>query len=144
MIQGMFNSGSLPVLERLLQFTEQRQAALAHANANLSTPGVRPADLSVADFQAALRQAIDQRRASAAGVSGPLALRDTAQLHFRPDRLDAIAEPTNDNVLFHDDNNRDVERLMQHLAENALMHRTGIELMRSEFSRLQTAIRGRV
>jgi len=144
MINGLFNSGSLPVLERLLQFTEQRQVALANANANLSTPGVRPADLSVVQFQSALRDAIDRRRASAAGVSGQLALRDTAQLRFRPDRLDADAQPTNDNILFHDDNNRDVERLMQHLAENALMHRTGIELMRSEFTRLQTAIRGRV
>ena len=46
--------------------------------------------------------------------------------------------------MFHDQNNRDLERTMQHLAENTLMHSTEIEVMRNEFSIMLTAIRERV
>ena len=62
MIEGMFDSGSLPVLERLVQFTGARQTALANDIANVSTPYYKPRDLNVKEFQAELRRAIEQRR----------------------------------------------------------------------------------
>lgn len=144
MIQGMFNSGAMPVLERMIQFTEARHRVLTDNIANLSTPYFKPRDLSVQSFQATLRQAIEQRRASADPQAGPLPVQDTRQLRFRGDGLDAAPDHSNQNILFHDQNNRDVERLMQHLAENTLAHRMSVELMRGEMQMLQTAIRERV
>lgn len=144
MIDALVNSGALPVLERLVQFTEARHRVLVHDIANLSTPYFKPADLSVRSFQQALAEAIDRRRAGGDPAAGPLELRDTSQLRFLPDRIQAVAEPLNENILFHDENNRDLERLMQRLAENTLAHRVGIELLRSEIATLQTAIRERV
>ena len=143
MIQGLFDSGAMPVLERMAQFTQQRHRALAHNIANLSTPYFKPVDLDTGAFQQALGDAIDQRRARVGG-DGALPLTDTRELTFGADRLQTRPQRTNEGVLFHDENNRDLERIMQHLAENSLVHNTAIELIRNQFDMLRTAIRERV
>ncbi len=142
MIDGLFNGGAMPVLERVLQFTEARQRVLATSVANLSTPFFKPLDLSTQSFQAALRQAINERRESADPQSGPLEMQDTTQLHFTPDGLVATPADSNEGILFHDQNNRDLERLMQHQAENVLANQVTVEFLRSEMNVLQMAIRG--
>jgi flagellar basal-body rod protein FlgB len=143
MISGMFDRGSLPVLERLVQFTGQRQRVLADNIANLSTPFYKPRDLDPKAFQAALRSAVDRRRSSPS-VDGGLTFEDTDQVKFRPDTVEIKPAATNDGVLYHDQNNRDLERTMQALAENTLTHNAGVELMRSEFETMKMAIRERV
>ncbi|MEM9884198.1 MAG: hypothetical protein AAF800_14895, partial [Planctomycetota bacterium] len=122
MIAGMFNGGAMPVLERLVQFTGARHRVIAENVANLSTPYYRPKDLSVAHFREQLGRAVEARRASRTPNTGPLELRSTRQLSFRRDGLTARPEPLDENVMFHDRNNRDLERVMQDLAENTLTH----------------------
>jgi flagellar basal-body rod protein FlgB len=139
MIEGMFDSGSLPVLERVVQFTSARQTALANDIANISTPYYKPRDLSTKEFQAELRRAIEQRREE----GGALQLKNTQQVTFGEDELKARSQPSNQGILFHDQNNRDVDRLMQSVAENALTHMATLRLMNQEFSVLQMAIRER-
>lgn len=143
MISGMFDSGSLPVLTRLVQFTGQRQRLLADNIANLSTPYYKARDVAPKQFQAALRRAVEGRRASSA-ADGRLNLADTDEVKFRPDTLELHPRPVNAGILYHDQNNRDLERTMQSLAENTLTHNAGIELMRSEFEMMKVAIRERV
>jgi flagellar basal-body rod protein FlgB len=143
MIAGMFDNGSLPALERLVQFTGRRQRVLADNIANIDTPYFKPADLDPGSFQAALGDAIDRRR-RAGGGGGELRLNDTRQLEFRSDGITVKPGTTNDNILFHDQNNRDVERLMQHVAENAMAHRTAVELVRNQFDMIRVAIRERL
>lgn len=143
MVAGLFDNGAMPVLERVAQFTQQRHRALTHNIANLSTPFYHPRDLDPESFQATLRDAVDRRRAGANPVAGPLRPRDTAELRFQNDRLDAQPRPTHEGILFHDQNNRDLERTMQHLAENTLTHNTAIELLRNEYAMLALAIRER-
>jgi flagellar basal-body rod protein FlgB len=48
------------------------------------------------------------------------------------------------NVLYHDRNNRDLERLMQDLSENVLAFRVASDLLRRENDLLRTAISQRV
>jgi len=144
MIAGMFDDGALPVLERMVQFTERRHRLLTDNIANLSTPFFKPVDLDTDSFQRQLGQAIDDRRRSATPVAGPLRLRDSGQVRFQPDGLDVRPQATNDNVLFHDQNNRSLERTMQHLAENTMAHNMAIEMLRSRYGMLQLAIRERV
>jgi flagellar basal-body rod protein FlgB len=144
MIAGLFDKGALPALERMVQFTAARHGVLANNIANLSTPYYKPADLDPKSFQAALGDAIDRRRQRGDGVSGPIEMRDTGQLRFEPHGTTVRPMQTNEGILFHDENNRDLERTMQHLAENTLAHNTAIELIRNQFQMLQVAIRERI
>lgn len=144
MISGLFDSGAMPVLERLVQFTGTRHQLIAHNVANLSTPNFQPTDLSVDSFQAALREAIDQRRQQAGGPTGPLQMRDTRELRFAANGIQPRPQRVARNILFHDRNNRSLEQTMKDLAENAMTHQVAMNLMKNQFSVLETAIRLRV
>ncbi|MEX0776182.1 MAG: flagellar basal body rod protein FlgB [Phycisphaeraceae bacterium] len=143
MMDDLLSGGALPVLQRLVQFTEARQRVLVDDIANVSTPYFKPRDLSTASFQATLRQAIDRRRQSA-NPAGPLDVQDTRELRFGKNGIETSPNRDNQGILFHDQNNRDLERLMQHLAENTMAHRTGLELLRSEIAVINVAIRERL
>jgi len=144
MISGIFDGGAMPVLERMVQFTSARHGVIANNIANLSTPHFRPKDLSVEKFQKQLRRAIDQRRSTATPNTGELRLEDTRNFRFHADRLDATPEALDENIMFHDRNNRDLERIMQDLAENSMAHSASMELLRNEFSLLEMAISERI
>jgi flagellar basal-body rod protein FlgB len=126
-IDGVLNAEAIPVLERLARFAGARHRLIANNIANIDTPGYRPVDLSVSDFQAQLAEAVDGRRAGRPAPSWELEPRPTAA-----------------NILFHDGNDRDLERTMQDLVENFLTFRTATELMRSRFDLIRTAIRERI
>ncbi len=140
----IFNQGSLPVLERLVQFTEARQKLIAHNIANVSNPYFKPVDVDPKSFQRVMARAVDQRRSSSAPRSTPLDLPAHGPVSFEPSGLRLNPAPSHEGPLAHDENNRDVLKLMQDLAENSLAHNAGLELIRNEMSLLRTAIRGRV
>jgi flagellar basal body rod protein FlgB len=48
------------------------------------------------------------------------------------------------NILFHDRNNRDLDRLMQANAENAAVYRVTTEVLRGRYQMLRDAIAERV
>jgi len=141
MIEGMFNTGALPALHRLMQFTERRQVHLADSIANLSTPYYRPRDLDSESFQEALGDAIDRRRARGNPLGGELELRDTRQLSFEGGRLIEKPETTDQNLLFHDRNNRSLEHLMQDQTENVMAHRFATDMLKNQYDMLRMAIR---
>ncbi|QDU72190.1 flagellar basal body rod protein FlgB [Mucisphaera calidilacus] len=143
MIQGVFDHGAMPALERMLTFTSARQKALSHNIANLSTPNFRPVDLDPELFQHQLGDAIDRRRQSRRPVDGDLQLRNTRQVQESDGTLAFTPQKGGEGILYHDRNNRDLERTMQSLAENTLVHNTAIDLLRSEFELLRSAIRER-
>lgn len=140
----MFSYGSMPVLERMVQFTGARQELIANNIANLSTPYFKPTDLDPAKFQGQLRDALDRRSRQPNPMRRPMELRSTDEVRTRGGQTRFNPQNKNENVLFHDQNNRDVERTMQDLVENTLAHRTSVELLKSEFDLLRTAIRERV
>ena len=142
MIVGVHSSGAIPVLERVIQFAGQRHRLIVHNIANLDTPGYRPVDVSVGAFQEQLAEVIDRRRAD--GSSGALALADSTQIEYRPTGMELHPEPIGANILFHDGNDRDLERTMQDLAENFMTFRMAAELLRGQFDTINTAIRERL
>jgi flagellar basal-body rod protein FlgB len=144
MIDGLTNSESIPVLERLMQFAGQRHRILSNNIANLSTPGFRPLDVSVRDFQAQLARAIDARKKPGSESWGELAMDSTRQVKVLRTGLELHPTPAGENLLFHDENDRDVERTMQGLVENFMTFRTAAQLLRSRFDLLNTAIRERI
>lgn len=137
MIGDLFDSGSMPVLQRLAQFTEQRHKLLVNDIANLSTPGFRPTDLDVNAFQQQLAAAIDARRNAPGNGGDPAGPLPSSNETNAP-------QPDNSGILFHDDNNRNLEHLMKNLAQNTMTYNASMELLRNQFQMLGVAISGRV
>ena len=140
MIDGVTNAGALPVLERLLQFAGQRHRLIVNNIANIDTPDFRHVDLSTSGFQEILGDAIDVRRARNGNTGGELVMENSQQIEFLRDRMIIYPEASGDNILFHDRNDRNIERLMQGLVENALTFRMAAEFMRGRFALINMAI----
>ncbi len=143
MIQGLTNAGAIPVLERVMQFAGQRHEILSHNIANISTPNFRPVDVSVEGFQEALGEAIDRRR-SQHGSGGKLVLPENEHVATQGERLVLNPVPMNENLLFHDGNDRNIERIMQGLVENFMTFRAASQFIRRDFETLKTAMRERM
>jgi flagellar basal-body rod protein FlgB len=145
LISDLANSGSLPVLEQMVRFTAQRQQLLAHNIANLDTPDFIPLDVSPRSFQAALRKAVEDRRASASPDADQVAEFETREIR-RNSANQLILRPgtPTGNILYHDRNNRDLESQMKDLAENGMAFRIAADLMRREMDVLRVAISQRV
>jgi flagellar basal-body rod protein FlgB len=129
-VDRMLNQGSSPLLEQWLQFTEARERLLADDVANVSTPNYKQKDLSLVQFQSALRDRMEQR-----DNSPP----DTVS--FDDISMD-VQRPR--NLLFHDGTDRSMEQLMTDEAKNALMHQLAVELLRQQYSTMEMALRERV
>lgn len=144
-IDQLSNAGALPSLELTMRFAAQRQQLIAHNIANVSTPDFIPLDASPREFQRVLGDAVDRRRGETGGMQGELAWDETREL-TRDTRGELRIEPStpSGNVLFQDRNNRDLEKMLQDLSENAAVFRTASELMRTQVNQLQRAIAERV
>lgn len=140
-------AGTGPVLEQMLKFAGARQRLLAHNLANIDTPNFVPLDVSPQAFQKHLARAVAKRRAETGGETGALELTDTDEVSFGGGGAAAITltpATASGNILYHDRNNRDVERLMQAVAENQLAFRTASDLIRRQNDLLRSAIAQRV
>ncbi|MCA9296629.1 MAG: hypothetical protein KC983_08925 [Phycisphaerales bacterium] len=140
MINGVTNGGAIGVLERLMQFAGERHRIITNNIANISTPNFRPKDVSVPAFQAQLREAIDARRADPSAGRAGLPMKDSAEVQVTADGLELRPEPIGENILFHDGNDRDSERLVQDLVENFSVFRMAAQFMRKEFAMINAAI----
>jgi flagellar basal-body rod protein FlgB len=140
MIDGFLGSSSLPALERSLQFMSARQRLLVGNLANADTPGFRPTDVDPREFQAALRDSLEAGQLT---EQGSLAFDDAAPVRFGESGVELKPEVLADNILFHDGNDRSVERLLQRVTENVYAFRATSQLLRNQFELINTAIRER-
>lgn len=139
-INDITNSGSAPALEMAMAFAAQRHQLIAGNIANFETPDYRPLDVSVDGFRKVLGDAVESRRAQGSG-DGSLQWRATRELTQGPDgKLRLIARTPGNGVLFHDRNNRDLERTMQDLVENAGAFRVASDLLRARSDLMRAAI----
>jgi flagellar basal-body rod protein FlgB len=137
MFTGMFESTTIPVLKEVVGFTQARHNVLAGNIANLNVPGYKTRDLSVADFQIRLQQAIEERdRPSSVRSPG-----ETSYRHAEP--LAEIAKNSK-TVMRHDENNVGMEQQSAEVMKNQLEHNTALALLVQQFHQLETAISGRV
>lgn len=144
-IQGLTDGGALPALEAMARFSAARQRLIADNVANLDTPNYKPLDADPKAFQAQIGRAIDHRRQHVGATgSGPLPLPKSGPLRQGADGQ-VVLDPAslNENLLFHDRNDRNLERIMQDVAENLLAFRAATELMRNRFRTIDLAIRER-
>lgn len=141
-IDGLLNRGAMPVLEQVMSFTQKRQEVLANNISNLDTVGYKAKDLPVEKFFASLSEAIERRKSGDARLQ----MRDSRNLRWSGrNRLEAGAvEIEDNNILFHDNNNRFIEKQMSEMSQNALLHNLATEMLRSQYSVLGMAIKGRI
>jgi len=128
-IERLLNQGNAPVIEASVRFAAARHRLLAENIANVDTPGFVQKDLSVEKFQTALSDRLEarQRSLSAEAVSF--------------DDLNPDIENPETGILFHDGGNRSMEQLMSDSARNALFHNMMIEILRRQFSQIETALK---
>jgi flagellar basal-body rod protein FlgB len=110
---------SLPLiqqLERYLELTTKRHELIVSNMANVDTPGYQTRDI---DFRGELQRAMDTQ-----GVQLTPVARSVRGLLQRPDG-----------------NNVDLDREGLSIAETQMQYRIGIQILRSEFHRLMTAIK---
>lgn len=145
LINDLTNAGAIPSLEATIRFAGARQRLIAHNIANAATPDFRPADADPRGFQRALGRAIDERRRNGTSETAPLRLRATDEVAFQSDgSVRLTPRSPSGNILAHDRNDRDVEKLMADQAENVGVFRAGIELLRSRYDVIRAAISERV
>jgi flagellar basal-body rod protein FlgB len=148
-IDQLDTAGALPALDRTIRFAGARHTVIAHNIANLETPDFQPRDVDPHAFQATLAEAIDARRTGATGVKGgghgELAMDATREVERLADgSLRLNPRTSTGNILFHDRNNRDLERTMQSLVENASVFRVATDLYRNRTTLLRDAMAERV
>jgi flagellar basal-body rod protein FlgB len=107
---------------------------LAGNIANIDTPGYQARDLSVADFQARLKQAINQRDQPPVGSPG--------EAGFAPKPLMAEVAKSSRSILRHDLGNVDMETQVTEMVKNEMQHNLALTILTDQFHQLQTAIRG--
>jgi len=116
-------STTTPVMQLLqgyLKVTSERQQLITANIANVDTPGYHTRDIN---FQAAMQQAMDEGNGNDVQM-----MQSSTEVEGLPER------PDGNNV------NMDRESLL--MGETQLQYQMGVQLIKSEFHRLLTAIKG--
>ena len=113
----MADISQLQMLQGFLKITNQRQQLIVANMANVDTPGYHAKDL---DFQGALKQVMDR---------GDM-------VHMEPAALEVSGLPERP-----DGNNVNVDRESLMLSQTQLQYQMGVQLVKSEFHTLFTAIK---
>jgi flagellar basal-body rod protein FlgB len=137
MLNSLFQSTTVPLLQEVVGFAQARQTVLAGNIANMDTPGYQVRDLSVEDFQARLHAAIEERRYPAV----PRSPGDQV-----PGLSTSMAEVSKDpkTILYHDKSNVGIEYQVSEMVKNQMQHNLALAIMNQQFRLLQTAVSGRL
>ncbi len=144
MLSSLFNSSTVPVLEQVVNFTQARHGVLAGNIANLDTPGYKTRDISPAQFQKRLKEAVESRRQTTqsptyainAQLAGRSPMTGSATGH---DGMNEVRESVK-SILHHDDSNVSIEQQVTEISKNQGQHNLAISLMTAQFRLLRAAI----
>ena len=141
MIDSFLNSPTTALLERTLNFTEQRHKLILQNIANATTPGYIQQDASPAEFQKSLADALQRQ---AAGANASFDPEDTSTISFAGQSVQLKPQPAAEAQPFHDGGARSMEDLMGQLADNAEAHNMAASFLKSRYDLVQRAISMRV
>jgi len=130
-IDRLLNQGNAPLLEQMLRFTEAKQKLIMENVANVDVPNYRQKDLDTEKFQAMLSDRVRQRESATPGT-------------VRFDDIKTEIQNPNSTLMFHDGNNRSMEQLMADNAKVGLFHNLVVELLRKQYSAMESALKERV
>jgi flagellar basal-body rod protein FlgB len=118
-------------LSRYLDLSAMQQKLTAQNMANVDTPGYRAVGFNFADEVERSMEEISSRRKREAAATGVAA--EPSGLHVSVEKVDGLLERP-------DGNNVSMDREGLKMAEAQLKFRTGIELIKNEFSSILDAI----
>lgn len=148
MLSSLFQSSSIPVLERVVKFTEARHGVLAGNIANLDTPGYKTRDLSPALFQERLKDAIEARHAPPTPTYEPDSFGSTTYNSSRRAARELKAfrkvEESMKSILRHDEADVSMEQQINEIVKNQQQHNLAINILSAQFRLLRAAITERV
>ena len=131
MINEMFASSPIPVVEQWLNFAQSRHEVLASNVANIDVPGYRTRDLSEAQFQSKLKNAVAERDANrTTGASLG---------HVNVDPFGEVGGNMK-SILYHDDSNVGLEQQVAAITKNHMQHNMALTVLSSQFRMLQAAV----
>lgn len=145
----LFTNSPLPVLERVVQFTQARHGVLAGNIANMNTPGYTTRDLSTEAFEENLNQMLAAKgSATSPGEAAVLrsgpglvtagdTLREPPALE--PSELAGVDESFR-GMLRHDEGDVGIEHQVTEIAKNQAKHNLAIALMTTQMRQLRAAI----
>ncbi len=131
MLNEMFSSSTIPVLEQWVNFAQSRHNILATNVANIDVPGYKTRDLSVEQFQEKLQDAIETKADD--GSLSPTGSR------IDGDPFGKVKRELN-GVLYHDQSNVGLEQQVAEITKNHLQHNLALSLLNSQFRVLQSAV----
>ncbi len=155
MLSSLFNSSTVPVLEQVVNFTQARHGVLAGNIANIDTPGYKTRDISPAQFQERLQEAVASRREAAKSPTYAINTQFTSRApvigtnvtgssivtesNVRNDGMDEVRESMK-SILYHDDSDVSIEQQVAEISKNQAQHNLALSLMTSQFRLLRAAI----
>jgi len=139
MIGDLVSSSSIGLLERVVNFTEQRHQLILGNLANVDTPGYVQRDVSVSEFQKSLASAIAEKRRSFGGLIDPEST-DTVEFEEGGTRVSLRPQEVVWASPFHDRGIRSMENLMTQLADNAQAHNMAASMLKGKYEQVQKAI----
>lgn len=151
MFPDIYSRSTLPMLERVVRFTQERHGVLAGNVANINTPGYKSRDLSPQKFQESLKQALAGQRAAAS--PGEAAVLRSGPGLYTPGVGDAVrgaSGVSNDDLrgvdesmkslLYHDESDVSLEKQITEISKNQGLHNMAIALMTSQLQQLRMAV----
>ena len=147
MLSSIFQSSTIPVLEKVVNFTESRHGVLAGNIANLDTPGYQTRDLSPALFQERLKEAIEIRhRPPTKSYSSYGSANGTSASSVADREMDAFrnVEDSMKSIFRHDEGDVSLEQQINEIVKNQQQHNLAINIMSAQFRLLRAAITERV
>lgn len=133
MLNALFQTTTIPVLEQAVGFAQARHGILAGNIANMDTPGYRVRDLSPSEFQARLKKAILERDRQAS--SGDLSVKGESYQDSFADLSESLSD-----ILYHDDSSGSLEKQVLAITKNQMEHNFALAILTSQFRLLQSAI----
>ena len=121
----MIDSTTISALEQVVLFTQARHGVLAGNIANIDTPGYQTKDLSVEDFEARLKEAIE-----GGGEETTTSISE-------------VNEST-ESLLYHDGSNVSLEHQIAEISKNQSKHNLAISILRHQYALLEVAISERI
>jgi flagellar basal-body rod protein FlgB len=137
MLPQLFGSTNIPALGEVLNFTQARHTVLAGNVANVNTPGYRLRDLSETEFQTRLTEALELAQRTAHPISPGLS-------HCDPNDPMREVRRSLENIVYHDDTNIDLEKQVNEINKNQILHNFALTVMTDQFRLLESAISERV
>jgi flagellar basal-body rod protein FlgB len=132
MLDQLFSSTTIPVLEQVAGFAQDRHQVLAGNLANIDTPGYRTRDLPPELFEESLKKALRKRdqnnQTSALGG------------YQRPSNPFAAVRGDVKSMVRHDDNNNGFEAQITEIAKNQMTHSLAMSVLANQFQLLGAAI----